>query len=1053
MFHPHHSNHLEALAHALCETLRVPAGGPLEPEVVVVPNAGMARWVSLAVAQRLGVAANLDCPFPAGFIGRVLDAQWPDAGAGGAFDRGVLALRVLARLPDMAAQPGFEEVRRYLQGGDPALYPQRAWQLAQRIAGCFDRYQLYRPDWLADWEQGQEDHWQARLWRVLVEIAPGPHRARLYRDYLALPASALNLSGLPARVSVFGLAALAPVHLAVLRQLARAVDVHLYFPNPCAQYWGDVQSPRWQARARARTGAAPAFATSGHPLLASLGVPARDFFDQLAECDEADGHEHFVTPAGESLLARLQRDLLELAAPALAPVDPADRSITAHICHSPLREVQVLHDTLLAWFEADPALEPRDIVVLVPDPEVYAPHFAAVFGAAPAQRHIPYTLADRTPAAADPLVAHALALLDLPDSRLPATEVEAWLELPAVRAALDLPDEALPVLRHWVADSGARFGYDASARARAGLPADGAHTWRFGLDRLVLAHAAPGLLAGDVLALDTLAAGSPQWAGALAELVRRLDAWARALTGPHPPARWAGLVRGALAELFDPRDADEADALSSVRGALTQWEELAARAAYEAPLDRAVVRAQLTELLGQPGPARAFLTGAVTGCALTPMRAVPFRRVCVLGLDDGFPKRRPVPDFDRMADDRRRGDRVAREEDRAQFLDALLAAREAVHLSWVGRAVRDNTARPPSVVVGELLDVLRTMAGVPAVDALVTEHPLQPFSARYGTPGGPHTYAAQWFPAPQAPRPFTGDALPAVPAPDLTTLDQVVEVLGRPARAFLRQRLGIRLPRSADELRDDEPFVLEAGLERYGLLDAAVRACLDGAHAATVRETWRRTGALPGGAAGRAAFDALWAEADAFAAALRAACADALPDRDVALTLPDGSALAGHLRGRTSQGLLRWRPARLKGKDALTLWVAHLAACADGAALPARHVGRNDALTLAPVAAPHALAVLASLRDLAARLCVEALAFLPESAWAYSGGKDAEAGRKAAWKAWRDDDFLHVPGEGGDADVALVFRGREPLDEPAFAELADAVFGPLRAAAAPQDAP
>lgn len=1058
MLHVHQSNRLEALADALCERMRTPVGGALEPELVVVPNAGMARWVSLAVAQRLGIAANLECPFPGAFVARLVQAQFPRYRQA-AFDRDVLALRILALWPALAGQDGFAPVRRYLGAPGDRLHAQRAWQLAQRAAQCFDQYQLYRPHWLIDWEAGAGDDWQALLWRALARdgaAADGAaaHRARWFADYLATPADALVRAGLPERVSVFGVAALPPLHLAVLRHLARVCAVEVYFPNPSAAYWGDVQSERTQARARARRGASDAHATQGHPLLASLGAPARDFLDQLLDCDEADWHDAFVPPAADTLLGRLQRDVLDLAAPELAAPAPDDRSIELHVCHSPAREVQVLHDRLLAWFEADPTLEPRDVVVMVPDPETYAPHFAAVFDAAPPQRYIPWSLADRAPAAGQALVAGALALLDLPDTRLTATEVLAWLELPALRAALDLPDEALPVLRRWIVASGARLGYDAPARARAGLPATHDHTWRFGLDRLVLAHATRDVTVGDVAPLPELAAGAPDWAGALAELVHRLDGLSRALAGPHLPARWARQLHDALGALFAPQDAQDHQALTDVRAAIERFAEVTAQAGYSAPLERVVVRAQLAAALGRPGPARAFLTGAVTCCALTPMRAVPFRRVCLLGLNDAdFPRRPPLVDFDLMARARQRGDRVAREEDRYLLLEALLAAREAVHLSYVGRGVRDNAPLPPSVVVAELLDVLRAMAGAQAVRALTTEHPLQPFSARYGTPGASGalgTYAAQWFAPARPARPFSDASAPAAPLPaaERLALDELLDTLRHPARTFLRARLDIRLPRPQDEISDEEPFVV-GGRDAYDLRAQAVWACLAGADGAAVRAAWRRAGLLPSGAAQTAVFDALWAQAGEFAAQVRPHLAAPLPARDFALTLPGGVSLTGRLDGLTGTALVRHRPAGIKAADALALWAAHLAQCASGDARPALHIGKDDTLTLRPLARDAALGTLAALAGLALRLRAQALAFLPACGWAYARelGQGADPAMRAARTAWTGDSFRNIPGEGDDADVALVFRGRDPLGEPAFAELASEVYGPLLAAA------
>ena len=1040
MLHIHHSNRLERLADRLCELIAVPAGPALMPETLVVPNAGMARWLSLAVAQRLSVAANLDCVFPASFVWRVLRAQDPSLPALAPAEQGPLVFGLLAAFaaPDRPA-----EVDRYLVDDDGL----KAWQLARRLADCYERYQVFRPDWLAAWEAGADAGWDAQLWRTLA--AGRPHQGRLLLDLLERArAGRLVGAGLPERLSVFGLSALAPAYLALLQALAARGEVHLYVPDPCAAFWHDLQTPRALARRRrwavqALGAASVDDAPGGHPLLAAWGQAGRAFAAQLLDC-AAHETEDYDDPGDGSLLRRLQRDLLLLEPPRPVAVAPGDRSIEIHVCHSRLREVQVLHDRLLGLFERHPDLTPRDCVVMAPDIDAYAPHIAAVFDSAPAGRRIPYAIADRAPRAERALAAAFLELLDLPQSRLPASQVLSLLELPALCRAFGIAPESVPRLRALVPHSGARFAFDAAARAELGLPPTDEHTWRAGLDRLLLGHATSEAL-GDVLPLPLASSELAAAAGGLAELLRRLRALQLDLRGPYPPAEWTRRLLALLA-LFEPGDEDEADTLAELRGAVLRLEAEAQAGGGAAPLARAVVKGYLTAALDEPGPARSFITGALTCCRLAPMRAIPFRVVCVLGLNDGeFPRRARPAEFDRLAGDYRPGDRVLRDDDRYLMLEALLAARDTLHLSYVGRRQADNAPLPPSALVTELLDVLRQMSDT---GARVVEHPLQAFSARYGREPELITYAGEWFErAPPAPvfaaRPLA--VLAKRGEPDDWTLDDLLGFVRSPARWFLQGRLGIRLRQVEEAPADEEPFYL-AGLDAYAVGQQLVLAHLAGRAADDAYHQLRSTGALPAAAAGRWLFDHAWADAGALAARAAPLLAQPQPDRLVELDIA-GTVLTGRLRGLTAAGLVDCQYAKeANGRRVLSLWVRHLALNAAGLAVESHLLTREQTVRLAPV--ENAAHVLADLLALARQGLCEPLPLLPKSALAYAAANDPDKGMKAARVEWevkrsRDRD---IPGEKDDPDVQLAFRGRQPLQEPAFVELAERVFGPLLAA-------
>lgn len=1057
MLHVHHGNRTEVLADRLAELLAQAPGHPLQPQVVMVQNPGMAHWLSLAIAARRGVAANLDFPLPGNFIWRVFQAQWPGLPKHSAFDCSVLSWRILALLPRLCGEDGCADLDHYLRDDDPM----RAYQLACRIAQVFDRYLVYRPHWLLAWEQGEGEHWQARLWRLLVADVQYPHRAQLLaRFHGHCEAGLLTTQGLPPCVSAFGLSMLAPAYVGVLARLAERLDVHLFLLNPSDAYWGDLEDERMLARRRARWRQrgmtdASAYYAQGHPLLAAWGRQVREFFDLLLDWN-ADDHPHFQAPAADSLLGRLQADMLQLDPQAPAAMFEPDTSIQFHACHSPLREVQVLHDQLLALFEQDPDLSPHDVVVMAPDIESYAPYVDAVFATAPDARRIPWTIADRPQGASHPLCQACLMLLDLPESRLPVSEILTLLELPAVSARFELDAEELLQARRAIIEGGVRWGLDEEDRRTLGLGALSHNTWRFGLMRMLLGYALGGDDATDYAGVLPYAAvgrgAQAAWIGQLAQFVEALAELRSALRGPHPPQIWQQVINQLLA-LFQPQDEEDSQVLEGLREVMANWLRQLVCAGYEQTVERGVLKSYLRAHLAEPAGTRHFMTGAVTFCALQPMRSIPFRVVCLLGMNEGeFPRRQHPLGFDLMAAKPRPGDRHPRDEDRQLFLEALLSARQVFYLSYVGRSIRDNSLRLPSVLISELLDVLGRYVGEAQAKALTIQHPMQPFSACYQAQAPRlFTYAAEWFERTPMPAggPFAATALTAAPVAELS-LDQLRRCLAHPVQYFLQERLGVYFQREVAPPVDEELFKLD-GLTRYQLRQQLLTRRLAAADPQRERVWLISGGGLPYGIFGELAYERLAAEVDVFIAKLsKLPVADHLArPLEVDLALPQ-MRLTGWLARLTPQGLFDYRLGKIRAKHRLALWLEHLvlnALAPPGVARCSHFLGEEGGLRLAPVDDP--LPHLHELAQLYQLSLSRPLPLFLETSYAYAcnlrKNGDEDKARQAAGKRWWTDEYRKVLGEREDPFHDTAFRGRQPLEEPEFAELALRVFDPLLA--------
>ncbi len=880
----HRSNRVEHLAVDLAAQIRHSSpADPMVPVRVVVGSRGMARWLRHALAERLGICANVRFDFPSSVLGELLDVA---LGARTGTTRGfwapeVLAfaiLRVLPSLDGAAVAP----LRTYLGASAEPPWDRRAFALARSMADVFDRYLLYRPDFVRAFEAGAPptelagDHdaeLEAVLFRAVAAVAGEPH---FVARAIELDRRLVPERPLPERLHLFGLSALPPAHVRVLASLARTVDVDLYLLCPSDRYWGDLRTARElhaELRSDRREAIADALASMAErqsPRLTALGRASRDFQLVLESLPGGYGDaELFADPramaaAAErapSLLESIQSDVLTLVSRADLAEDPAraaerviapgDDSLRVHACAGPARQAEALRDAVLALLDDHPDLEPRDVLVMTPDVEAYAPLVTAAFDADAGGGHprLRVQVSDRSLAAANPVLEALLVLLDLAASRVTAPLAMDLLALPVVHARFDIEPAELAEARAWVQGSGIRWGVDAEDREAAGQPREHATSFRFGLERIALgAFADDDALVFGALPLAGIdTAEGVRLAGRLLAFFDALFEHREALRAPGSVADFAARARRALAALTRV-EGGATRASEEAHQAIASVEREAEIAGFDAPLTLDGFRRALEGRLAH-GSGDRPIASAITLCALTPMRSVPFPVVCLLGMDDGaFPRPATAPGFDLAARDPRVGDRDPRDEDRHLVLEAILSARRHLHVFYTARDPRSGEARAPAAPVAELLAFVESTysaaGGAHARDAIVIAHPLQPFSAkefvaRIPDPNAPERLrpaafdataleAARALAGPRVPArgAFDGSLLAPLDEPRLA-LDALVDFLRLPVRHLLRRRLGIVLAEDEGTLEAREATSLD-GLDKWtferDLLARAVRA-------------------------------------------------------------------------------------------------------------------------------------------------------------------------------------------------------------------------------------
>jgi exodeoxyribonuclease V gamma subunit len=767
----HRGSRTERLADALAQQLEAqrPAN-PLATQTIVVAHPGLKRWLLGRFARRSGphgghgIAANIEMILPWEWFERTARrVLGDDALIGGAYRHELLRWRLLMTLPTLKAP----EVSAYLAGDDVA---RRSFQLAEHLAGLYTQYLIYRPDWILAWEQA-EPHgrdWQAALWRQVQAGIKRPHRAR--RSAALLDALMANAQPVDTPLHVFGVSHLPPDVLQALQATSQHTPVHLYFPDPCREYWSDLRSRRFQLTQAGDPDAL--YYEIGHPLLVALGRIAQDFCITLDDCnaieerDELDEAEPL--PGTISLLARLQSSIRclqpELVGAAvreqagdganvtdLLPALRDDASLRVHVCHTRLRELEVLKNALLRCLADDPDLQHRDIVVMAPDIGAYAPYLAAVFGE-PAQYrndplHVPWHLADVGLARAHPLMSAFAQVLDLAESRFTVSEVLDFLDVPAVARRFAIDPGGRDALERWLRRARVAWGLDATMKAEAGAAATDANSWQFGFDRMYAGlivgqgtgdELLDGRLLDGILPLDGVSGSAVEALGQFDHLLDELRRARGEFAHARPLAAWSEWLLELIDQLFlaDRRDDAENNALDALRRLAASLGRQAADVGMHMPLPWSVVREAVRGALDAVPERQAFLLGGVTFCGLVPQRSIPFRVVCLLGMNEGeFPRPGNDAGINKILDQPRRGDRDTRSEDRYLFLEALMSARDVLHISYVGEGVRDGKPRNPAAPLAELLQFLDEQHGVAddekAERPWRIRHPLQPFDARY----------------------------------------------------------------------------------------------------------------------------------------------------------------------------------------------------------------------------------------------------------------------------------------------------------------------------------
>ena len=1044
----HHANQLEDLADQLAANLKHAKGSVLAPEIVAVPGMAVSEWLTVRLASQFGISANMQWLLPARLLWKIFRDALPEVPNSNAFSADVLSWRVLTELQDRDWVDDHPALRRYLGQADA----RGCWQLARQMGRLYEQYLIFRPDWISTWEAGRVEEWQGALWHRLIQHGDQRHwlrlRGALFEQLRMNPEQA---QALPKRISLFALAGLSPAFLKLVAELAEHTAIDVYHLNFSQGFWADIVSDRERAHLVASKGEAlEDYLERGHQLLASMGRIGRQHLSQLMEL-ETDESEHYRVPRRSNLLHTIQADIVELRDSSVsAPFspDPSDRSIELHVCHGPMREVEVLHNQLLDAFAQDPDLSPADVRVYVPKLADYAASIAAVFGSATGPRYIPWALAENALHRESPLTRTFLALLELPLTRLDAQRLGTLLDSPMVRRRFGLSEIDVDQISEWIRRLGIVWGTDAETLRTLHFDIGAVHTWRGGSDRLLLGFALgdTGLAFEGVLPVASGDTGLAQVAGRWRSFLEEVIRLQSVLSRPNSLPDWTRIFNDILDRFFVV-DSEESDSLTRLRQQFADLARDGLVAGWEGEIPLSVVIDALSTKLNGTSGGR-FMSGAVTFASLAHGRCLPARRVYLIGMNAGdFPGRENSHGLDLMLLNPRATDRSRRDEDRFAFLEALMSARSGLSLSYSGANLRDESVQPPSIVIDELVEEINTVtAGKLRAQDLTVRHPLQPFSRRYFEGNSRlFSYSKELIPggdASPAARPLLAQSLPPPPPGELA-IEDLLNFFANPARALLRGQLGVSLESGDGLFAIREPMWPDYRALR-DLSRSAVNAQLVGEDQDIFKQRLRLGGALAAGHAGDIVIERAWARAAEVAKRV-----SEMTENQPAETLPIECEighwrLSGTLSYSSQYGHVRWFVADLNPWELIDAWLAHLL-LNTVPALSVREsvlIGPTGVSRFEPV--DKALELLAGLINVYQQGLSRPLPFFPRSAYTFVTKQTSPL--KYAYETWLGSEFNPARPEADDPYFALTFRDtlETALDEE-FQSIAQAVYAPALA--------
>ena len=873
MFNIIKSNRVEYLFQGFSNIIENCDKDPFALECVCVQSMGMKQWISLELAKKFGICANISYFFPKDILEKIFISLNCMDDLKISLNKDILLWKIMALLPELIKTYEFQGIKNYIKDDDTGI---RLFQVSEKIAQTFDNYQIYRPEMILKWQKNNNNYgikessdlWQPVLWKKIIEHD-------VY-DYIALSTKYFfenikkkelikSLSKkLPQRISFLGISFLPPVFLKVLEQISNYIEINFFLFSPCNQFWGYITSEKQREKFNFKKGDADIYQQDfyleqGNPLLASMGMSGKNFhlLVENIDCYEpfSDLWQDSVFES-KTMLSYIQSDILNLVHrkknkdKAPVKISDNDRSISIHCCYSPIREVQVLKDQLLNLFQKNPDLKPNDIIVMMPDINCYSSYIETVFSI---EEKIPFTISDRTKKSESEIFQTFLQILKACKTRLSLNEVINILSRKSVSLKFNILEQDLNFIHKISQKSGICWAIDSNHRKFYGFPEFHENTWEFGFQRLMLGYAMPrksDLLFCGILPMESYEGNEIQILGKFALFYNTLCKGLKNLvsfkikSGHKTPEHWQQVFKEILFSMID-NNKDNKEDYKYILDTLEDIKTKADNAMYFNEISFETALALLEQRIEITEFSNTFLTGGVVFSNLVPMRSIPFKVIALIGMDDlSFPRKNISESFDLIKKYPKIGDRVVKYEEKYLFLEALLSARQNFLITYTGMNIKDNSIIPCSSVINELIETINDSFIFSDKYNVVINHPLQPYSEKYFIEKSflqffsfskYYQNIASIFEKKKYQKSLKKDFIlntvnnfstKESSITSFITINDLISFFRMPIEYMMKNRLGIIFPKYHDYSNDREPIEIH-GLENYFLGQSLLEKMLE----------------------------------------------------------------------------------------------------------------------------------------------------------------------------------------------------------------------------------
>ena len=897
----------------------------LEKKLVVMPSDGMARWFSLEMAknENLGICANIEFLSPDNYLKRFAEINLGVGSELSPWDKNSLRW-ILFDILESLKGATFKKIRNYF--GDDSS---RRYLLAGKIADLFDQYFIYRTQMIESWKEGKQfykkdsdEKWQMDLFIKAAEKIQGEDRVDIYRKFISKCKDPQSQTLKDQHILLFGISSMSRYHLDLFHALSEIIRVDLFLLSPSEEYWAYVRKKKNEDD------------PESNRFLGDLGKSGRVFMDMLYSIDVIQPE---VLPAENKApqtdLEKIKSDINNVDEEGAYDKKP-DNSVVINGCWGKMREVEVLKDQLLEAFSDDSDLKPSDVIVMTPDIQGYAPYIRAVFDKIEGEVSIPYSIGDVSVSNEGMVIPVFLKMLHMIGTVFKKSDVLSIFEKESVYRKFRVDKKDLESIKTAVERSGIRWGVDRRFRENMDFPPYEQNSWRFGIDRMILGYSMKGegkKIFSGVMPYDDIEGGSAVSIARFITFTEKLFKSVETFSMDRTVSDWSARLNELVDEMFEAVQ-ENTNEIRYLRLVFESLKKSAQLSEFSGAVSWKIVLAFLEEFLTGGSYGRGFINGNVTFCSMKPMRAIPFKVVCMIGMnDDVFPGEQVKNLFDLMTKYPKPEDRNNVESNRYFFLESLISAQNRLIISYNAKSVRDSSDNLFSSPVKLLKDYLdEKKSGFKEII-----QPLQPFSAKYfENNDGLFTFSesnfsiisrlAQGFKENTNVKPLEIDNEGIL---DIK-LEDLIGFFMNPARTFFRKRLGVTFPYIQEKVEDNELFSINA-LDAYHFKNEYLKVVEDGGSATDFRKKMHGEGKIPHGPAGKVLLNGSVADMSGFIEKIRDHKGVGDPreiEVDNTFSVREKTIrVRGVLENVYGKWQVFFRPTKkAKQKDKLRIWLNHL---------------------------------------------------------------------------------------------------------------------------------